>query len=342
MEANIFPMILNMTNLPDNLRDKPAPIQNNNSFLIAIFIITCISVIADMIISSLLQTTNNIIKLARIMILSEAFMYYSYGVIFFSALFFSNVKGMFDIFLEFNIFTAFSDPEKVKNNMLVYNVALLLGSFMFNLISHCFIFLEIIMIMRYPMGNEKLRYRIYFSVCIVSAIITFIVSYSTSHPCFDMFCIAKDHEVITKILFSIYVLSMLLAFINLFFSIRRLGCKNIFKLGYYDKFLLQEIIMTLAYFCLVSPYIILCLLISIQGKSPFSPVIDQICCISFLSLGTIQFFSRLLETNSYSSLKENIQYYVCCKRVKKSSNKELEKECSLENIPESVRNYLFR
>lgn len=315
---------------------KPAPIINDNSFLIALFVITCLSVLADIIISNLFQSTNNIIKLGKLIILSEAFMYYSYGVIFFSALFFSDVKGMFDIFLEFNIFTAFADPDKVKKNMLIYNVSLLLSAFMFNLVSHCFIFLEIIMVMRYPMGNEKMRYRVYFSICTILSILTFIVSYSTSYPCFEMYCIAKDHEVITKILFSIYLISLILAFVNLFFSIRRLGCKNIFKLGYYDKFLVQEIIMTLTYFSLISPYIILCFIISIVGQSPFSPLIDKICSVSFLSLGIIQFFSRLLETNSYSSFKENIQYYLCCKRPKKIHTKESIVSCSLENIPESV------
>ena len=291
----------------------------NNGWTIATLVINITSIICNVIIVNIIETDSPFLLMAKHSVYAEAFINYSIFMLIFTALWGDVLVSSFGFFTKYNFFTFFNkEQSKIIERMLQFNTSILLSSHVYSYLMHIFIFIELVFLFKYPMGNASLRSYFYrlFTWCIT--LICFGMNLRFDVVSRNLEELVKNFPYTYILISVLFVLMLLSSKLSLFYSIKRLGCKNIFSLSYYNKFIVQQSIMTMSYFILIIPFHISVLLMLLYGDEYKSNVFLCISKFLFSSVGFIQFFGRIIETNALKQLKKLFRTIFFC--FKKNEN----------------------
>lgn len=256
-------------------------------------------------------------KIFRNSIYAEAFMNYCFFTIYgYFELNTNFIKSMFQFLENVNMINLML--KQVDIQMIGINSVLIFALQTYIYIIQIFIFIEIIMVLKYPFNSTELRNQLYFYFSFALSIIIILLNYKNFNKQFDVKYFSEYENIILDFHYSVmlililYVLMIIVGILCLFLSLKRLGCKEVFKMSYYNKFLIHEILMSFTFFIMTIPYMILIFFILIKEKSPFNKNTRDIILIIYFCLGIVQFFFRVTETVDYSKILIILKKKVFC------------------------------
>lgn len=323
---------------------------------IILFIVNIVCVLLDLLLMIKLNRNNsNIVHLLVYGIIAEGFQHFCQAIIFGNQILNQYTKPIINEVGNYNVILLlpiYIRPENI-DKLFRINVYIMFAAESFSLMMHICLYIELIYIMKNPIGSTSLRMKTYKFVGILIAISIYLTSAifidAELCSCFSFLAIIKSQKLLVMINFCLFSCSIVLGVFNILFTLRRLGCKTFFKQTFYNKFLLGQIIMMFTYYACLTPFKIISFIITTEVDIPINPTLLKYSIITFSCLGIVQFATRVLETNLYSLLGKLLKRIFFCCRNENSLNDTkddlfaffLNEEEPISNLLNTMMNYEF-
>lgn len=286
---------------------------NRKFFTVMFFSLNLLSVIMNCILLLILKKHSPFMKIFRRTIYAEGCHYFCLSVLFGEELVRNSGLGSLIIQIaKGNIFFLYEqDYYSLENHMFMINSTLIFATQTYTFIMHICIFIELILTLLYPIGKADIRIEGYLYISFIVSALIFFVNFG-KRLTNNIDDIRLNFKYTIFFLTSLYLLMVFLGCLNIIVSIRRLGCKKFFKLTFYNKYLLQESLMTSSYFILTSTYIALLFGIVYYNKTIYPHWFVCLSMAMYFSVGIVQFFFRVLDSSFYSKIRRFLKSKIFC------------------------------
>jgi hypothetical protein len=272
------------------------------------------SVFANILLLFILKKHSLFSKIFRKSVYAEGFMHFCMSSIFYNSLFSGHpekVDNFFEKIGYFNVLKYIFQPQKFYFLCVTINSALFFTTFLYTTLMHVFIFLELTLMLMNPISSATFRTNIYYIVSGVCSAITFFLHVNDDYlKSFDLKDISEQNPNTTIIIFSLFLVMIVLSIVHLVYSFKRLG-KKFMKQGLYMKFLIKQLVMSITYFSCFAPFQIVMFCQALKKNDIFPEWLDEAALILFSLLGFIQFFFRVSDTNFYNVIWRCIKKNLC-------------------------------
>lgn len=244
---------------------------------------------------------------------------------------FLNSVGLTNIFF---LIPFYRNEKSIYAKMHSLNINIMFAAESFAIQMHIFVFFEMIFMMKNPIGSATLRIKIYNTISFAVSIFLFTINLliGEKHDEYTYKSIVENERMMVYCNFSLFLIMVFLGFLNIIYTLKRLGCKSFFKQTYYNKFLFGQIFMMLTYYTCLTPLKIISFNYALKGDFRIRDSFVIFALLAHSLLGFIQFLTRVLETNFYNMI------WRCCKKTFCFWKKDLNsRNSSIDDNKEDVR-----
>jgi len=307
---------MDSTNIFEDIIDP----TNSASLSLVLFILNILSLLLNFLLIIKLNSTSKLVQILIITVYAEGYQHFCQAIVFGNQLWNKYTNNFINDISEYNVLLLipFWNLKNKHDKMYRINALMIFATESFSFLMHIFLHFELILMLKNPIGSDTMRKKIYITISCLGCIIVFFLpiifneATISSEDTFLFIIKTLKSSVIAN--FALFSFSVFLGLMNIFFTIKRLGFKTFFKQTLYNKFLFGQIIMTLTYYSCLTCFKFISLSCAIGLNIQFSNTFIIVSIMLYSSLGLVQFFTRVLETNFYNMIGRLIKRIFCCKK----------------------------